>query len=784
MINNIHKLVNWFFNKPKTSAIIVFVGFSLLFIYIAFQKYKIDSEHKRVEMRNTLNIITRNIDQTLKNCYTTTLTLALTIDNEGVPQDFKNISKKLLESNNSINAVQMVPDGIIKYIYPLEGNEEAMDLNILDSKLFQKEAFQSIQNQKMYFAGPFNLTQGGQGIVGRLPVYLKNKFWGFSAVIIRTERLLNTSGINSLDKKKFSFQLSKINPITKKKDYFLPKETELTNTNYVSSYIPDGDWKLYLIDKNSNVLFKNFLFNMILGLLLASTFAVFTFLLLKKPEQLQLLIHEQANKLIASEIKFKTIFEQAALGIANIDSSTGNFIEINQKFCELLGYSENEMKEKNFQDITHPDDLDIDLENVKNIKDGIIEQYSLEKRYFTKDGRIIWVNLTVKPMFKNNNFDDYSFISIVEDITERKKNEQLLLNSNHKIESLINTIDGIVWECDAKTFEFTFISKKVENILGYTAEEWLSNKTFWKDHIYQEDKESVINFCSEKTETNSDHDFEYRMIAKDGSIVWLRDIVNVVSENNKATSLRGVMINITKNKEIQKDLDTSFNLVLEQNKRLLNFSYIVSHNLRSHTSNISSLIDLIENTKDDEEKEELFGLLNSVSNSLNDTMTNLNEVVNIQTNITLSIEKINLYNYISNTLKVLSKQINENKITVNINISKDLEINYNPAYIESILYNIISNAIRYSHKERDSYVTLNFYQENEFKVLEISDNGIGIDLEKNKNKIFGMYKTFSNDKDSKGIGLFITKNQVDAIGGNITVESEPNIGTTFKIYIV
>ncbi|WP_338376633.1 PAS domain S-box protein [uncultured Flavobacterium sp.] len=735
-------------------------------------------------MRNTLNIITRNIDQTLKNCYTTTLTLALTIDNEGIPQDFNNISKKLLESNNSINAVQMVPNGIIKYIYPLEGNEAAMDLNILESKLFQKEAYQSIQNQKMYFAGPFNLTQGGQGIVGRLPVYLKNKFWGFSAVIIRTERLLNASGVNSLDKKKFSFQLSKINQITKKEDYFLPKETELTNTNYVSSYIPDGDWKLYLIDKNSNVLFKNFLFNMTLGLVLALTFAVFTFLLLKKPEQLQLLIHEQANKLIASEIKFKTIFEQAALGIANIDSSTGNFIEINQKFCELLGYSESEMKEKNFQDITHPDDLEKDLENVKNIKDGKIEQYSLEKRYFTKDGRIIWVNLTVKPMFKNNNFDEFSFISIVEDITERKKNEQLLLNSNHKIESLINTIDGIVWECDAKTFEFTFISKKVENILGYTAEEWLSNKTFWKDHIYQDDKESVINFCSEKTETNSDHDFEYRMIAKDGSIVWLRDIVNVVSENNKATSLRGVMINITKNKEIQRDLDTSFNLVLEQNKRLLNFSYIVSHNLRSHTSNISSLIDLIENAKDNDEKEELIGLLKSVSNSLNDTMTNLNEVVNIQTNITLSIEKINLHNYISNTLKVLSKQINENKITVNINISKDIEINYNPAYMESILYNIISNAIRYSHKERNSYVTLNFYQENEFKVLEISDNGIGIDLEKNKNKIFGMYKTFSNDKDSKGIGLFITKNQVDAIGGNITVESEPNIGTTFKIYIV
>lgn len=73
--------------------------------------------------------------------------------------------------------------------------------------------------------------------------------------------------------------------------------------------------------------------------------------------------------------------------------------------------------------------------------------------------------------------------------------------------------------------------------------------------------------------------------------------------------------------------------------------------------------------------------------------------------------------------------------------------------------------------------------ENDMKVLQISDNGVGIDLVRNADKIFGMYKTFSNNVDSKGIGLFITKNQIDAMGGNITVESEPNIGTTFKIYI-
>ncbi|NHN24249.1 PAS domain S-box protein [Flavobacterium jejuense] len=945
MGKNSYNLINWFFKRPRTSGIIVFVSLFLVFTYIAFQQYKIDKENRRIEMTNKLNAISQNIDQTLKNCYTTVLTLALTIDNEGIPQDFNLIGRKLLESNSSINAVQMVPNGVIKYTYPMIGNEEAMGLDILNSKLLQDEALKSIQTQKMYFAGPFELKQGGQAIVGRLPVYLKNEFWGFSAVIIKMDRLLETSGINAINNKNFSFQLSKISPTTSKEVYFLPQKVKFKKDNYVSSFIPDGDWNLYVIDKKASALTNNFLFNVFLGFLSAFIVTFFIVLLLRKPEQLQQLVYDQADKLINSELKFKTIFEQAAIGIANVDSSTGKFIEINEKFCKLLGYTENEMKDKDFQSITHPEDLDKDLELLEKINHGAIQQYSMEKRYFTKEGKLIWVNLTVAPLLINNS-KEFTLISIVEDITlkketeklikksenhfkslfedsplplreedfskvklyleklnlmdkdsdyvnnylnqnrsqveeaysliklnnankaclnlykvdsindliptksalfnvksfldfknqliaitqgkkqyaldtvirtsddelrnidlrwniirgyekslsrvivsneditDRKINEQIRVNSQKRIESLINTIDGIVWECDAITFEFTFISKKVENILGYTAEEWLSNRTFWKDHIYHEDRENVINFCSEKTNNNLDHDFEYRMIAKDGSVIWLRDIVNVVSNNNKAVSLRGIMINITKNKEIEKDLNNSFNLVSEQNKRLLNFSYIVSHNLRSHTSNISSLIGLIETTENKEEREEMLGLLKSVSNSLNDTMTNLNEVVNIQTNLSLSIEKINLVNYVEVTLKVLSNNIKSNDVTIINEIPNDIEINYNPAYMESILFNIISNGIRYSHKERKSIITIKYQIEKERKFIEISDNGIGIDLEKNKDKIFGMYKTFSANNDSKGIGLFITKYQIEAMGGSITVESELNIGTTFKIYIL
>lgn len=779
-----HILINWFLDRPKVLGLLVFVSLSIVFNYIAYQQYLIDKENKRVEMSNTLDVITQNIDQSLKNCYTTTLSLALIIDENGIPQDFNVIGKRLLESNSSINAVQMVPNGIIEYTYPLEGNEAALGLDILNSKLFKEEAIRSIENQKMYFAGPFELTQGGQGIVGRLPVYLKNKFWGFSAVIIRLDKLLTTSGINSLNDSKFDFQISKKNPITNQEEYFLPQQEKIKKNNFVSSYIPDGDWNLYIIDKQSTILFNKLIYYIFFGLLIAFMFGFFTYLLLLKPKQLKVLVYEQSKKLIENELRFKTLFEQATIGIANVDIDSGNFIEINDYFCNLLGYSKEEMCKKNFQSITHPEDLKRDLDFVEKISKGEINQYSMEKRYFTKENKLVWVNLTVASLFSSKENKEKTLLSIVQDITENKNKEKIILDNKLQKEALINTIDGIVWECDAATFAFTFVSKKVEHILGYTSEEWLSSKTFWEDHIYHEDKNTVLSFCKERTAEKLDHDFEYRMIAKNGEIVWLRDIVNVVIDDNKVVSLRGIMIDITKNKAIQNDLNNSFNLVSEQNKRLLNFSHIVSHNLRSHASNISSLIGVIEFAESDVERKEMFELLKNVSDALNDTLTNLNEVVNIQTNINLTTEKINLRNYIEVTLKVLSDQIKLSHVTINNWVDENVSINYNRAYLESILFNIISNSIRYRDTSKESVIDIRFTTENDDKILEISDNGIGIDLEKNKGKIFGMYKTFSNYEDSKGIGLFITKNQVEAMGGTILVESEPNVGTTFKIYIL
>ena len=938
------KLTKWFFKRPKITGVITFLFLSFIAGFIVVQQYKLIKEDEQNEMNTILHVVHQNIEQSLKNCYTTTLTLALTINSSGIPENFDSVGKTLMDSNAIISAVQLVPNGIIKYVHPIKGNEAAMNLNILADPYLKKEALKSIATQKMYFAGPLKLKQGGMGIVGRFPIFKNNKFWGFSAVIIKLETLLKSSGINNIDDSKYYFQFSKYDHAKQKEIFYLPNKSDFENKYNVSIKIPDGNWKLHIIYKNQNYLYSQILIPGIIGIIIAGLFGVLIFTLLKIPKELQSLVNIQATKLLNSEIKFGAIFDQAAVGIAHIDSFTGTFIEINNQYCQLLGYSQKEMKDRTFHSVTHPEDLEEDLINLHKLRNGKIKAYSLEKRYITKEGAIVWVNLTVSPLLKKNNkvtshisiveditlkkeaekliqkseirfkslFEDSpiplwekdfsevknylqelnlinkapeivsnyfnkhpkvlvkcislvkiiavnnsclklyqvetkeqiaanypklincdfakAFVEIVvaitqgqkqvfidsivqnskgenidvnlrwntirgyeksleriivstEDITERIASEKIILDTKQRVESLINTIDGIVWECDAKSFSFNFISRKVETILGYTPEEWLAEPTFWQDHIYSEDLERVRNYCKLKTEQNLNHDFEYRMVAKDRSIVWLRDIVNVVIENDKAVSLRGIMIDITKTKEAEKELNTSFTMVTEQNKRLLNFSYIVSHNLRSHTSNIASIVSLIESSTSEEEREQMMQSFKTVSCSLNETMVHLNEVINIRNNIGLVSESLNLGNYITTVKNVLSEQITINKVTISTDIPEDTFINYNPAYLESILYNIISNSIRYRHPSRKPCINISLAVDNGRKVLQISDNGIGIDLVRNADKIFGMYKTFTNNSDSKGIGLFITKNQIDAMGGNITVESEPNVGTTFKIYI-
>ncbi|MGK2862920.1 MAG: PAS domain S-box protein, partial [Chitinophagaceae bacterium] len=144
------------------------------------------------------------------------------------------------------------------------------------------------------------------------------------------------------------------------------------------------------------------------------------------------------------------------------------------------------------------------------------------------------------------------------DITERKKREDELRRLQDSYFTLMNSVDGIVWEADPKTFMFSFVSQQAERLLGYPLENWLNQPSFWADHIHEEDRDWAVRYCVKSTVEKRPHEMEYRMMSRDGRIIWLRDIVSVEVINDEPVKVRGIMIDITERKKSEELLKHSY----------------------------------------------------------------------------------------------------------------------------------------------------------------------------------------------------------------------------------
>ena len=148
-----------------------------------------------------------------------------------------------------------------------------------------------------------------------------------------------------------------------------------------------------------------------------------------------------------------------------------------------------------------------------------------------------------------------AFKNIQEVAAENSATAKNLAQSRANLDEILQTIEGIVWQCDARTWKFTFISQKAERLLGYPVSAWLEKPNFWADHMHPDDRKWAPDYCRVAAADGRDHTFEYRMIAADGRQVWLRDLVTVVSENGMPVLLRGVMIDIAEVKWVKEEIE-------------------------------------------------------------------------------------------------------------------------------------------------------------------------------------------------------------------------------------
>lgn len=408
------------------------------------------------------------------------------------------------------------------------------------------------------------------------------------------------------------------------------------------------------------------------------------------------------------------------------------------------------------------------------------EPYDNEVQLKTAKNNIKWVRIVAYPVIKND--ATQKVIGVIQDITEKNKT---LFELKLKEELIRTTFDNAPNAMALVSLDGQILTsnKSFSDYLGYTKEELIGFPINTLSHLEDID---VIPQNIKDLITGKINKFqcEKRYIRKDKSIIHCLLSVSILrDENFKPVHFISHIIDITKRTIANKKVETLLKTTKLQNERLLNFAHIVSHNLRSHSGNIQMLLDLMYSETPEATNNEYVPLILEAVHQLSETIDNLNQVSTINDNKEQDLQRCNLLDFTNKAISNFSAEIKETKAIININIEQDIYVLAIPAYLDSLLFNFISNALKYKQDHIPPEITLSAKQSNKFIKIEIEDNGLGINLDLHKDKIFGLYKTFHNHKEAKGLGLYITKNQIEAMHGKVKVKSKINKGTIFSIYL-
>lgn len=406
--------------------------------------------------------------------------------------------------------------------------------------------------------------------------------------------------------------------------------------------------------------------------------------------------------------------------------------------------------------------------------------WDTELRIITAKGNEKWVHAKGEAELVNGKC--VRLLGTFQDIDTRKRMELQNQEVSERLEIATQAAKIGIWDHDIVKDKLVW-SDEMYTIYGIQKSDFSGTNEAFEEALHPEDREKVreegVQLAIQGAKV---FDTEFRVIWPNKEVRIIRSMGHIAyDEDGNMKKMVGANWDITDLRNSEKRLKDLLSITTEQNDSLMNFAHIVSHNLRSHSSNLSMLTTFLNSETDQEERNRLIQMLLEASETLDETVAHLTEVVQLKTEAAEKIKKVNLCDSIKAVKKNLAIMIEEEGATCEVAIPKNTNVKAIPAYLESIFLNLFTNSLKYRSADRDLKLKIKACTRGNKVMVSFQDNGQGIDLERHGSKIFGMYKTFHKYKDAKGIGLFITKNQIEAMHGKIEVESAVGEGTTFHL---
>lgn len=386
-------------------------------------------------------------------------------------------------------------------------------------------------------------------------------------------------------------------------------------------------------------------------------------------------------------------------------------------------------------------------------------------------------------ILKDENGKAIRMIGAIQDITKQKEEEnRLKLLETVFTEAKDSIIITQATSDDNQIPKIVFANPAFDKMSGYEHSEIIgkSPNFFMGENSDLKEIEKLTDSIKNKKECF----LEIILYKKDQSEYWVRlSFIPVYNLEHDLSHWISIQRDITEEKKLEKEKEILIRELTQNNKDLKQFSYITSHNLRAPLSNLTGLLNLIEDfTIEDEELKEILAGFKLSTHLLNETINDLAKVITIKDSISIQNEELRIRDIFKNILSQLHIQLDNIKPQLNIIYGNVTKISTNKAYFESIFINLLTNSLKYRSKNRDLIIDITINEdENNTITIHYKDNGIGIDLERNKNRIFGLYQRFHDYPDSKGLGLFLVKSQIETMGGTISIQSEIEKGTEFTL---